>query len=661
MNIKRISCIVSLLLIILITACEAAQTTEIITSEDPENKDAEVQPLIEEDEIADQEEPSIPEDVEGSMDTQTNTSDQNAMELIEIHGIEWVNDFAWSPDGNTIALHTLSDVRLIDIHTYIDKYTYEEIVLGPGDDFPMTGQLITFSPDGKILAVSYGEEVIVYDIESQQALFTWDDFEVENYEYPIFAYGIAFSPEGDYLAAGLGGFWGLTPGSIRIWDVASGSLLQEFGNGNQPAIHDLTFNKEGNLLGTIDGKGQVCIWNFLDGTKVLTFAGSRKWWFDYGDGRAIAFSPDGRLLAAGGRSDWSGYDPELHLFDSSSGDLIFDLERHQSQISSVAFNKDGNLLASASMDDTVRLWDVQTGEQLAVLDIPGASSVGFSPDGTLLATAGWGDVLRLWRVPEETTGAASIMEEPEVEEPIIEDKQVAGVGDQMTNSVDGASMVYVPEGEFLMGTDHGWETDGVKCDGPEHTVYLDAFWIYQHEVTNDEYRACVDSGGCTAPDTVTYYSDPAYNDHPVVHVDWFDANSYCLWAGGRLPTDAEWEKAARGTDGREYPWGNQKPTCNLANYKDCVGGTSPVGSYPSGASPFGVLDMAGNVGEWVADWYEDGYYSRSPDKNPTGPENGTHKSIRSASWDMPWGWLPTSTRVVFIPSNELGFRCVVEP
>jgi formylglycine-generating enzyme required for sulfatase activity len=255
---------------------------------------------------------------------------------------------------------------------------------------------------------------------------------------------------------------------------------------------------------------------------------------------------------------------------------------------------------------------------------------------------------------EETTDTPSIEVETEDDEPLKEDNLVA---DPMTNSMDGALMVYIPEGEFLMGSRHGWNDEG-----PEHTVYLDAFWIYQHEVTNENYQACMDDNACSPPGSIKYFSDPNYKDHPVLNGVWLEAVAYCQWAGERLPTEAEWEKAARGTDGRDFPWGSQKPTCNLANFKDCVGGTSPVGSYPAGASPFGALDMAGNVGEWVADWHEDDYYSRSPYENPTGPETGTHKVIRGGSWDMMgWGWLTTYTRVVNIQNNELGFRCVHSP
>jgi eukaryotic-like serine/threonine-protein kinase len=263
---------------------------------------------------------------------------------------------------------------------------------------------------------------------------------------------------------------------------------------------------------------------------------------------------------------------------------------------------------------------------------------------------------------EETTDTSSLMEETEAGEPAEADNQIV---DPMTNSIDGALMVYIPEGEFLMGTNHGWNINGVDIEGPEHPVYLDAFWIYQHEVTNDEYQACVAANACDEPVWLNkHFSDPNYNDHPVVYVNWFDADAFCQWAGGRLPTESEWEKAARGTDGREFPWGNKKPTCSLANYKDCVGGTSPVGSYPAGASPYGVEDMAGNVREWVVDYFAEDYYSRQPYENPTGPNHGPGRVTRGASWDMPWGWLYVHTRLWQQPGNRenvYGFRCVHSP
>jgi len=240
-------------------------------------------------------------------------------------------------------------------------------------------------------------------------------------------------------------------------------------------------------------------------------------------------------------------------------------------------------------------------------------------------------------------------------------------------------MVYVPAGEFLMGsTDADIDAILARCsdckrewytdEQPQHTVYLDAFWIDRTEVTNAQFRKCVEAGACQAPTTCDW-GEPTYNDgskadYPAVCVSWNQAQAYCRWAGVRLPTEAEWEKAARGTDGRTYPWGNQAPDCNRANYwgKDggCVGRTTAVGSFPTGASPYGALDMAGNVWEWVSDWYDGDYYSRSPARNPTGPDSGQARVLRGGSWDFIWLYSRAALRVNFIPAyrvNGVGFRC----
>ncbi len=239
---------------------------------------------------------------------------------------------------------------------------------------------------------------------------------------------------------------------------------------------------------------------------------------------------------------------------------------------------------------------------------------------------------------------------------------------------DPTYMAYVAEGEFQMGC---YPAPGVCEDDNEylHGIWLDGYYIDNFEVTNAQYASCVEAGACTPPQSFnssthqSYYNNPAFADYPVLYSTWEDAQNYCLWRGKRLPTEAEWEKAARGVkDTRFFPWGDQSPDCTKANFyfleenRPCMSDTTRVGSYPLGVSPYGLMDIAGNVAEWVSDWYGADYYQSSPYVNPTGPSTGTEKVLRGGSWNTNWNLLQVTDRWPQDPGSEfytVGFRCVL--
>lgn len=226
-------------------------------------------------------------------------------------------------------------------------------------------------------------------------------------------------------------------------------------------------------------------------------------------------------------------------------------------------------------------------------------------------------------------------------------------------SNDGAPMVFVPAGAFTMGSDI------LPAERPIHVVTLNAFWLDRYEVTNALYRKCVATGACQPPEATSTdrgndYNDPAQSDFPIAQVTWAEAEQYCQWAGKRLPSEAEWEKAARGTDARIYPWGNTFDPALLNSAFNTNLKTTAVGSFPTGASPCGAMDMAGNVWEWVADWYDDHYYAQSLPDNPTGPITGTQKVARGGGYGGTDAVMRTSERRPLYPDDYggyLGFRC----
>jgi len=226
---------------------------------------------------------------------------------------------------------------------------------------------------------------------------------------------------------------------------------------------------------------------------------------------------------------------------------------------------------------------------------------------------------------------------------------------------DGMTQIYIPAGEFMMGNGNDQ-----SADNPQHHIYLYPYWMDKLEVTNAMYAKCLEAGACTHPALYdSYFRNWVYRDYPVVYVNWYQADQYCRWAGRTLPTEAQWEKAARGTDGRRYPWGNQPPNPRLVNFNmSLIGEPVPVFRYPLGASPYGVLNMAGNVREWIADWYDENYYQSSPYANPAGPTTGTQRSLRSGSYAEDQQQISVYTRFKHLPDSaglSRGFRCAENP
>lgn len=279
-----------------------------------------------------------------------------------------------------------------------------------------------------------------------------------------------------------------------------------------------------------------------------------------------------------------------------------------------------------------------------------------------------------------------------------------------SGQIDLSGMVFIPAGEFIMGMDdsiaghhHGGSDHAhhdhhghkdVDFGRPAHKVYLDSYYIDKYEVTNSKYNEFIQAGGYNDPQFWTeqgwrwrienditepnwwsadkganYKSSPDYPDHPVAGISWYEAMAYARWTGKSLPTEAQWEKAARGVDvGNIYPWGCDEPDCLFANFcvekhKFCVGSASVVGSFEKGKSPYGVYDMAGNVWEWCKDWYSPSYYTDAPYKNPECTDAGTKKVLRGGSWVNAKEFIRSTFRQKTDPRLRNyfnGFRCVVE-
>ncbi|WP_447984531.1 formylglycine-generating enzyme family protein [Nitrospira sp. Nam74] len=256
-----------------------------------------------------------------------------------------------------------------------------------------------------------------------------------------------------------------------------------------------------------------------------------------------------------------------------------------------------------------------------------------------------------------------------------------GVEPDSVMGKDGAPMILIPEGPFTMGTDDvgpGWH-QGNPNEHPEHTVTLKGYYIDQFEVTIARYAKFLEATKYSTPPSWDDDAVMSAGDRPVVGVDWQDAKAYCTWAGERLPTEAEWEKGARGTDKRRFPWGDMQPFVDIANYNRGLWVSYPITLAPvtsgaegmsirhglknGGKSPYGLYHMAGNAAEWVADWYDREYYAKAPKENPTGPAEGEKKVLRGGSWGDPPRSIRVTARFSADPEfrdTSIGFRCAMD-
>jgi eukaryotic-like serine/threonine-protein kinase len=341
-----------------------------------------------------------------------------------------------------------------------------------------------------------------------------------------------------------------------------------------------------------------------------------------------------------------------------------------------------------------------TSTQYILAAAPRPSETSAAPEALMGEIASPTETIGVESLPPSRTPRPIPTETPQsTPTPLFSDTPQPTSPPEQIEDAKGISMVLVPAGSFKMGSDineimqycpqwnQGGECTASRYSGEAgvHTVTLDAFYIDQYEVTNEAYTQCILAGECNPPADISmgkeenYFVNPDFSRYPVVHVTWDMARKYCTWRGGRLPTEAEWEKAARGTDGRIFPWGDdfiglKANLCDAGcpgqrvnqDISDGYLNTSPVGAFPDGKSFYGAFDMAGNVWEWVIDWYDPSYYSTQMQgvTNPTGARTGKDRVLRGGSWISNIFNLRTALRYAYNPEQQaefIGFRCVQEP
>ncbi len=598
---------------------------------------------------------------------------------------------AYSADGELMVVVT--NTQFADIYLYtgaVQEYWYEGMILEPVD---VTNVAASYDKQ-RIAAAFDDEQITVWDTSQLSTLAPPGTPTVllQTIESPS-TLGLAFSYTGKHLLS-LTRYW------LSIWEWEDGTLLSNI-DGEYTMMAASPAEQR---FAVAHPDGSIDLWTIGADQPDLTLDG-------HPDGvRSLDFSHDGKSLLSGGS------DNLIHLWDVTNGDLIRTFEGHHSAVRQVSFFPEGNAFASLG-DDALRIWHTYSGTQihvepqgaadirmLAVAPIAPIVYLGYK-DGTLIS---WDieiadpdqptpdrtqtDVASQKTLavmfPAETSDEVAALEatssptveglHQQTETPAPLTKATIWPSDYVDDH--GVPMMRIPAGPFIVGGDPTQAVEICRIfrdecsvswfldEEPAHLVELGDYLIDQFEVTNARYAECVDAGACDPPDLISsatrdsYYGNPEYDDYPVIYISWEDANTYCSWRGARLPTEAEWETAARGgLEGYAFPWGDEIPACdttslfgahfNLCDAKD----TAQVGSYwPNFLM---IYDMSGNVLEWTSDWY-DVYPGGDPDISDEFGE--TYRVARGGSWSTYGDAMRVAIRFPALPTasfNHYGFRC----
>jgi WD40 repeat protein len=549
-----------------------------------------------------------------------------------------VDTVAFSPDGKLLASGSeLLNSGYMRIQLWdVASGTLRQTLAGHNGNSLYLGAA-AFSPDGRLLASCSGDNMIrLWDVASGALRQT-----LSGQHGSVLS--VAFSPDGKVLASGS------TNPIVKLWDVTSGAVKQTLtlstGEPKQAIVGrevPVAFSPDGRLLAVSPADNKVEFLEMPTGNPRRTLTGQTN-----GAITVVAFSPDGKVLAS------AGDDGTVKLWDVASGAVKQTLTGHDSEVNSVAFGPDGLLLASGSGDKTIKLWDVASGNLRQTLTGHDGMvfSVAFSPDGKLLASGSMDKTIKLWRRGENAIGSTG--RETSVEATVSQ--TVRTPGEVRENAKDGLKYVWIPPGTFMMGCSPG-DTECNDDEKPPHQVTITkGFWLGQTEVTVGAYKRFVAATGKAMPDAPGFNPGWSNEQMPIVNASWDDANTYCGWARGRLPTEAEWEYAARGGSS-EARYGSLD---EVAWYASNSGSQLHLVGQKR-ANCFGLYDMLGNVWEWVNDWYDQNYYQNSPAQDPTGATNRIWRVLRGGSWVDYRRSVRVSIRVRVVPfywSNYLGFRC----